>query len=105
MANQPTGSTLSYLESSVTGERYDADVPQNLSKEGMPLLARYDLDHVKLTKEELASRPATLWRYKEVLPVRDEANIICLGEGWTPLFHSERLGATLRMPNLYVKDE
>lgn len=105
MANQPTGSTLSYLESSVTGERYDADVPQNLSKEGMPLLARYDLDRVKLTKEELASRPATLWRYKEVLPVRDEANIICLGEGWTPLFHSERLGATLKMPNLYVKDE
>lgn len=105
MANQPTGSTLSYLESSVTGERYDADVPQNLSREGMPLLARYDFDRVKLTKEKLSSRPATLWRYKEVLPVRDEANIICLGEGWTPLFHSERLGASLKMPNLYVKDE
>jgi len=51
---------MTHLECSLTGERYDSDRLQNLSKAGKPLLARYDLDAVaqRLTREDLASRPA-----------------------------------------------
>src|SRR5262249_45342599 len=58
-----------------------------------------------LTKESLASRRADLWRYREVLPVDDAANIVSLGEGWTPLLHASRLGASVGIRELYIKDE
>jgi threonine synthase len=48
---------------------------------------------------------ASLWRYQEVLPVRDEENAISLGEGYTPLLRAERLGRKLKMRNLFIKDE
>ncbi|MBV9830376.1 MAG: threonine synthase, partial [Marmoricola sp.] len=69
-------SHLSHLVCSRTGERVDADVVQGLSPAGAPLLARYDLDAVRasVTREEIASRPHDLWRYHEVLPVRDPAH-------------------------------
>ncbi len=56
-------------------------------------------------RERLASRPPTLWRYWEVLPPNDEADVISLGEGFTPLIHARRLGAKLGIKNLYLKDE
>jgi threonine synthase len=46
-----------------------------------------------------------LWRYREVLPVENDANVVSLGEGWTPLFHAERLGRELGIERLYIKDE
>ena len=46
-----------------------------------------------------------MWRYKEMMPVEYEENIITLGEGWTPLFKAKRLGELLGFPNLYLKDE
>jgi threonine synthase len=66
-------SALSHLECSRTGERYDAGVVQTVSAAGAPLLARYDLDQVKasVSRDVLGSRPPTLWRYHELLPVRD----------------------------------
>lgn len=54
---------------------------------------------------DLAGLPATLWRYREVLPVEKESSVICLGEGMTPLLHARRLGERLGLPNLYLKDE
>jgi threonine synthase len=70
-------------------------------------MVAYDLESAQmtLTREMLAGREPTLWRYREVLPVEDESNRITLGEGMTPLARAERLGSTLRMPNLYIKDE
>ena len=59
---------------------------------GGTLLVDYDLEHVArtLTKEALQARYPSMWRYKELLPVRNPENIVSLGEGWTPL---------LRMPS------
>src|ERR1051326_9016546 len=52
-----------------------------------------------------ASRRGDLWRYREVLPVDDDANIVSLGEGWTPLLHAPRLGESVGVGELYIKDE
>ena len=76
-------SSLSHLECSRTGDSYDADQVQGVSKVGAPLLARYDLEQVRatVTREEIAGRPHDLWRYHEVLPVRDPAHVTTLGRG------------------------
>jgi threonine synthase len=102
-----TYSALSHLECSRTGTRYDADAVQGLSETGMPLLARYDVERAgrTLTREALAQRPPTLWRYHEMLPVRDPANITSLGEGMTPLLPLPRYGARIGVPRLLMKDE
>jgi threonine synthase len=53
----------------------------------------------------LAGRPATMWRYRELMPLADGESPISLGEGFTPLFHATALGRTLGLDRLYVKDE
>jgi threonine synthase len=58
-----------------------------------------------LTKESLATRRSDLWRYREVLPVENDENIVTLGEGWTPLLQASRLGADVGIRELYIKDE
>jgi threonine synthase len=70
-------------------------------------MVAYDLDRAArtLSKESLASREPTLWRYREVLPVEDAGNIISLGEGMTPLLRAARLGGSIGMSDLYIKDE
>lgn len=100
-------SALSHLDCSKTGKRYDADQVQGVSEAGVPLLARYDLERVRetVTPADLAGRPATLWRYHEVLPVRDETNIVTLGEGMTPLLPLPSYGAAIGVPGLLMKDE
>jgi threonine synthase len=102
-----TYSHLSHLECSRCGERLDADVTQGLCPCGSPLLARYDLRAAaeSLTRAGIAARPDTLWRYHELLPVRDAANVVSLGEGMTPLLHLPRLGAAYGLDRLLVKDE
>lgn len=103
-----TLSTLTHLECSRTGEHYPADRLMNLSPaSGKPLLARYDLAAAAttMTRDALATRPQTLWRYEEVLPIQDRRAIVSLGEGWTPLIHAQRLGASIGCPNTYIKDE
>ena len=72
-----------------------------------PLLVEYDLDAARktMTKEAVAVRPADLWRYRELLPVQDLANIITLGEGMTPLLPISTLGQTIGLPRLLLKDE
>ena len=91
---------MTHLECSLTGERYDADQLQNLSKAGKPLLARYDLDAVaaRLTREELASRPAGMWKWRELLPLPEGAEPVSLGEPETPLIPLDRVGARARHP-------
>ncbi len=98
---------VTHLECSKTGETYEPNKLYNLSNAGKPLLVRYDLKRAAetLTKESLKDRPSTLWRYREVLPVVNDENIVTLGEGWTPLPHAKRLGALLGMPELFIKDE
>ncbi len=103
-----TRSTLTHLECGACGTAYPADQLLNLCPAcGKPLLARYDLEHAArtLTKETLRERPASMWRYEEVLPVQDAAAILALGEGWTPLVDARRLGEQICCVHTYIKDE
>jgi threonine synthase len=97
-------SNLVELECSACGKKYEASVEQHLCTCGKPLLARYDLREAAktLTLEALKGRARTLWRYAEVLPSDPP---VSLGEGMTPLVHVKRLGASMRLGRLYVKDE
>lgn len=84
-ADRPT--FVTHLECSMTGERYEADRLHGLSRVGRPLLVRYDLGGVAaaVSPAELAARPADLWKYRELLPVRHSASIVSLGESATPI--------------------
>jgi threonine synthase len=99
---------VTHLECALCGARYEARRLHNLCTGcGRPLLVRYDLAAAArtLTRESLKGRRADLWRYAEVLPVERAENIVSLGEGWTPLLGAERLGASLGLRHLYIKDE
>ena len=95
---------VTHLECGLTGERYPADTLQTLSRAGRPLLVRYDLDGVRraLPREALAERPQSLWRYRELLPVRRPEDIVSLGEVMTPLVPLRRLAGS---GEVLVKDE
>ncbi len=101
---------VTHLECAACGLKHEARRLHNLCTEcGKPLLVRYDLERAgdSLTKESLSARRADLWRYREVLPVESEENIISLGEGWTPLLDAPRLAQKLGMKAgmLLIKDE
>src|SRR6201987_4413839 len=99
---------VTHLECSLTGERYPADTLQTLSKVGRPLLVRYDLDGIRraLPRAALDCRPQTLWRYRELLPVRRSENVLSLGEVVTPLIPLPRIAARLtKGGEILVKDE
>ena len=96
-----------FLECTATGETFESEQLIGLSPAGKPLFARYDLDALKgrFTPEAIVGRPPTLWRYEEVLPMRDRAFRVTLGEGFTPLVESARLAGTLGVRRLWIKDE
>ncbi|TCC02727.1 threonine synthase [Kribbella soli] len=102
-----TFSALSHLECPRCGVTHDADQIIGLCPCGSPLLARYDVPVVQsaLKKADLAARPADLWRYHELLPVRSPENVVTLGEGMTPLLPLPRYGAELGVDRLLMKDE
>jgi threonine synthase len=104
----PDRSYLSHLECGRCGERLEPDRLWNLCpKCQKPLLARYDLGAARaaVDRSGLAGREPTLWRYGELLPVRDLRFKLCLGEGFTPLFPARRLGTEIGFENLLIKDE
>lgn len=98
-----------HLECANCAKVHEANTIQFLCTDcGKPLLVRYDLAKAAktLTKESLKGREANLWRYREVLPVVRDENIVCLGEGFTSLVRTDRLAATLPVKlNLFIKDE
>ena len=101
-------STITHLECTLTGERFDASYPHRTNPaNGKPLFARYDLKKAKatLTKDSLTDRRRDMWRYREVMPVIEDANIISLGEGGTPLLKAERLAKETGLDAVYIKDE
>ncbi len=103
-----TGSTLSHLECTWCGQTYDADQLYNTCPAcGKVLYARYNLAEAArtLTKEALVGREPTMWRYREILPVKNQANIVSLGEGFTPLLSTPRLAQRVGLKQLWVKDE
>ena len=85
---------------------FDARERHHLCVCGAPLLARYNLARARSWKREtLRDRVPSMWRYREVLPVFDNEQPVTLGEGFTPLMHSTRIGAALGLDRLYIKDE
>lgn len=73
---------------------------------GLPLLARYDLTAARAwTRESLRGRAPNMWRYRELMPLLPGDEPVTLGEGFTPLFHARRLGASLGLERLFIKDE
>ena len=69
--------------------------------------ARYEIGHIDPSewREAFSKRPTGLWRYREMLPIYDAANIVTMNEGGTPLVKSENLAANLGLKHLYLKDE
>ena len=96
-----------HLECTATGDTFDSEQLIGLSPAGKPLFARYDLEATKegFSMEEVGSRRADLWRYAEVLPVRDPKARIALGEGWTPLIDAPRTAARLGVRKVWIKEE
>jgi len=103
------GSTLTHLEGALSGKTYPANELLGFDPaDGRPLLARYDTEKAArtLTAESLAGRrTGGLWRWAELLPVRDREHIVYLGEGDTPLLAQPRLGKALGVPRLSTKAE
>ena len=103
------GTYFTYLECSVPcgapirsrSERH------HLCECGAPLLARYDLAAAAKawSRDSLAARESSMWRYRELMPLLEGEAPVTLGEGWTPMLHTKRLGAAVGMSELYVKDE
>lgn len=88
------------------GEQFDPGLPQTYCAScASPILAEYELSKVKISREEVSSRPRGIWRWHELLPVNDPANYLTLGEGDSPLLLAANLSKKLNLTHLYVKDE
>ena len=100
-------SYLSHLYCPRCAQTYSADAPRNVCACGSPLLVAYDLDGVRrgVSRDDLGSRPPSLWRYRELLPIRDARHVVTLGEGFTPILPLARLGAEDGFRDLLLKDE
>jgi len=103
-------SYLSHLQCSVCSREYEADQLYTISPCcSRPLLARYDLAAMArdVTRGEIARRESTMWRFHELLPVREECHVLTLGEGMTPLLAASRLApqGIEGQAHLLVKDE
>ncbi len=105
-------SFFSHLECSVPcgAGPFDPRQVHHLCSCGAPLLARYDLTAARRwPRESLAGRERSMWRYRELMPLIESGSgvepPVTLGEGWTPLIHARRLGESLGLSRLFIKDE
>ena len=101
-------SYLTNLECTYCGETFSADEPMRLcDKCGKVLYPRYDISTASknFTKDLIRDRAPNMWRYFEMMPIREESNIVTLGEGFTPIFETKALGAKIGSNALFLKDE
>ena len=107
MSQQTPLNGATHLECMGSGEVVQSEQLIGLSAVGKPLFARYDLDAIadRFTPDAVVGREASLWRYEEVLPVRDRSAQVKLGEGWTPLIDAPRCASRLRVGRVWIKDE
>lgn len=109
--NIDTGKARSFLinlECSNCGKQFSSDQVQTFCPDCQsPLLARYDLESARdrVDRDEIRQRPHGMWRWQELLPVKDPHNFVYLGEGDTALLEVRNLGKSLGLTNLFVKDE
>ena len=103
-----THSCITHLSCSHCGTTYDHRELQTFCEAcNRPLLVHYDLERARraFKKEDLPARSPDMWRYREILPVLETANIVSLGEGMTPLIQVEKLGSRIGLERVWVKDE
>jgi len=99
---------FTHLECSKCGKIIEPNKPWHTCPDcGGPLMARYDLESAKqsLKKETLGERESTIWKYHELLPVKDTKFRVSLGEGFTPLLRAKNLEKELEFQEIYIKDE
>ncbi|MFD2512640.1 threonine synthase [Pontibacter locisalis] len=100
-----THSHLSHLTCSGCGETHNAFKPQLVSSCcQLPLESQYNIDE-PFSKKDLLNRQGTMWRYREMLPVLADENIVTLGEGFTPLLQLDNLARKYNLQQLLLKDE
>ncbi len=97
---------VTHLEAAIDGTKLPHDRIQTMH-EGRPLWVRYDLVAIgqAVTRADIAAREPTLWRYRELLPLPENAEPVSLGEGMTPLLPARSLGKDLGLTDLWIKDE
>jgi threonine synthase len=101
-------SFVTRLECSRCATPHDHSLVQNLcSRCAAPLLVKYELEELRqrMPKPSFVDRPATLWRYRELLPLEKPADAVSFGEPMTPIVPFPRIGAQVGIPRLLVKDE
>ena len=97
---------VTHLEGAIDGATLEAGRLHSMHKD-RPIWVRYDLDGIRraVTRNEMQSRPASLWRWRELLPVTRDSSIVSLGESMTPMLSCPRLGAAIGLTDLWIKDE
>ncbi|MFW9769974.1 MAG: threonine synthase [Candidatus Thorarchaeota archaeon] len=100
-------SRISHLECPQCRRKHTADGPASYCVCGTPLFASYDIAGVRedIAANEFPTDLNSMWRYSQLLPVRSPSCVVSLGEGWTPLLISRRLGKHLGLQMLRIKDE
>jgi threonine synthase len=99
---------FSHLACSLCGTTHPADRVQTVCTAcGAALVAEYDLDAAakSIPRSSPAGREGTMWRYRELLPLRNATSIVTLGEGWTPLLRAPGVAGRLGVPDLFIKEE
>jgi threonine synthase len=101
-------SYLTHLECSDCGQTFSATELHTVCPAcGKVLFARYDLEAARraMTREAVAARKGSMWRWFEIMPVLDEANVVSLGEGDTPLLRAKGIEGATGTREVWVKDE
>ena len=101
-------SFLTHLECTYCGKVFSSEEPHRLCGDcGKVLFPRYDISSARksLKKEDLLYRSSNMWRYFEMMPIINESNIVTLGEGFTPIFKTGRLGERIGADHVLIKDE
>ena len=97
---------FSHLKCRECGKLYEKKAVHVCEFDFGPLEADYDYARIKsaLSRKIIESRPPTMWRYRELLPIDGEPTV-GLQVGYTPLVKAERLAKALGVKEIYVKND
>ena len=97
--------SIKYLLCRKCSTEFRADLKYVCDECFNPLDVIYDFDKIRLTKDIIKNREKSLWRYFELLPLRNKNNIVDIGAGYTPLHKADKLAKKLGLNNLYIKND
>ena len=97
--------SIKYLLCRKCSTEFRADLKYVCDECFNPLDVIYDFDKIRLSKDIIKNREKSLWRYFELLPLRNKNNIVDIGAGYTPLHKADKLAKKLGLNNLYIKND